>query len=217
MDDPDFSQLYAMWRNEGLTPLSLIQGYAALLLDEGLGPLSDEQRRALEIIQGACGQAINCWYHPTSYLELVSNKKIDFKAISLPEIIEEVLKTLRIYAGIDKVEVILPNNLPLVRSNWDLATAIQNFIMWNYATGERTSTPAIEAKLQDDKVVRIEIQPGYRLTQMRDSDLDYPGTRLYVANAIIQRQGGQVEISSVNQNIHIQFNLYTWEDDISHQ
>lgn len=214
MDEPEFSELFAMWRNEGLTPLSLVQAQAALLLEGAQGPLNDEQRRALEIIDRSCGEAIECWQHPSSYLAL--NRRTDFEATSLPEIIEEVLKILKAYTWIDDVEVVLPNSLPMVKSNWTLATAIKNFIMWDYASSERASTPVITAKLQDNKSVGVEIQPGYKSTQMLDSNLDYPGTRLYVANSIIQQHGGQVAVSIVNQNVQVQFNLLPWENDISH-
>ena len=48
---PDVLEAYAMWRNEGLTPLTSIAGYSDLLLRGTFGSLTDEQTNALTVIQ----------------------------------------------------------------------------------------------------------------------------------------------------------------------
>jgi hypothetical protein len=55
-------ELLYMWRNEGLTPLVLVKGFAECLLEGEIGTLNSRQQEAMQVIDRRCLEAIQRWH-----------------------------------------------------------------------------------------------------------------------------------------------------------
>jgi hypothetical protein len=60
----DFIILYESLRNEGLTQVSKMRGFAGLLLEEGL---TDKQSKMMKLVIQQCKIIQECWWYPAEY------------------------------------------------------------------------------------------------------------------------------------------------------
>jgi signal transduction histidine kinase len=119
-----FIRLYNMWRHDGIAPLEMIKGYAELLLGDESGDLNDQQRETLELIYKYCKLAINRWHHPSNYLTLYSDEKIEFETLSLLEEVDKTVNYLREYFSVDEMEITLSEDLPPIKGSKWISLAI---------------------------------------------------------------------------------------------
>ena len=84
MTDP--IELIYFWRNEGITPLTVVKGYAELFLDGTLGTLTSEQHDAMKAIDHCCREAIVKWQDFGDYFHL---GQPDEQVLSPTEVDEE--------------------------------------------------------------------------------------------------------------------------------
>lgn len=95
------------------TPLSFIQGYSELLIAGDLGPLSEAQRAALEIIHDRA-LVLSRVIRNLTALMVPPHESIAFAPVSMQEVVMEALghyRPLTQEAGI-QIEVELPDDLP---------------------------------------------------------------------------------------------------------
>ena len=81
-------ELYSQRKDEGLTALALICGYAELMLKEMFGELTPDQRREVEIIKQEAPKAMAWWSAvdlPITYEPLGKMNMIDLYALTRNE------------------------------------------------------------------------------------------------------------------------------------
>jgi hypothetical protein len=210
-EDRQLYQLFTYWRNEDLSKLALIQGYAVLLLEDECGPLTSDQRQAIEVINQTCQKAVQAWYdrsyriNPLLYLEIV------VETIALSEIIKEALDYLREQVPVDKIVVALPDNLPPINTSRELTRAVVILVDYIYHLHQpyfENFSATITATLHENKAIdlRIRSAQGLELTNLNstlfESDFD-----LYVANFIIQKLKGEVAVFPFDKGIEFQLTV----------
>jgi hypothetical protein len=204
---PDFLDVYAIWRNEGLTPLSTIKGYVDLLLIGGLGPLqlTEQQRQALDIIRQSCSQAIQCWYSLSDYLDIHYNSR-SAELLALAPLLEEVTERVRTVIG--SLAIALPDQLPLIRGHrYHLIVAFCNLL---YPIDRRldigTVPPSIHIDVPTSERIAVRVLSGLKVS-VDDARFWHPGTCVGMAATIIQQHGSQLQAESHGERIEYHFTL----------
>jgi hypothetical protein len=214
----DFFELYAMWGVDGITHLSMISGYAKLLLENESGNLTDQQKHYLETILKHSLRAHTDWHHTNNYLALRALSKLPLRKTDVYKDIQSAIKYIREYAQIENVQVNLPNNLPPVKAHERLESAIA-YLLDPQPPGNdflgylEEYTPTIEAWLKNNKFVNFKSTSGLHINPSlikQPSDLLRMGTRLGTAKLMIQDCGGDFEIIKMEPNIELQFTLPIW-------
>lgn len=206
-----FTKLYYMWRHEGIFPLNGIKGHSKLLLDGELGDLGDRQRRAIEIINKSSGIAIHKWDYPTNYL-LLYEKEIEFEPVSLFLEIEEALDYLGEVFLLDKVNISYTGDIPRVKASGWISTALIDLIIGGQILYSASFIPKIRVTFDEGSVVEIEVEVGS--SKSRETEIietvSEPGTYLNIANMIIEKHNGKLEMSVSDRSITFQFALPVW-------
>lgn len=184
VDDDQLLEWIACWRSEGLTPLVTIKGYAELLLKGLAGELTGEQRRFVEIILRNCDRAADWFRLPAAYLTYrLERHHVHWEEICLPNFVAQVLSGIQI----DNIEVDLPNDLPPIRGDQCLQTAILYLIEPDlFLTRNDACQTRIKADLAEGSSVLIQICTGVQLDFVKDGEQPsfFPGTRLSIADQI---------------------------------
>jgi len=218
LNPEEFFSLYAMWGVDGISHLSMINGYAELLLKDKAENLTEEQKHYLEIIIKRSLRAQADWHHTHNYLRFRTISTMPFRKIDVHQAVQSAIEYVRRYAQIEDVKVKLPDNIPPVKGNDWLEGAI-GYILDPQPPGGgfigyvEDYTPTIEVLLMDDKYINFRSTSGLRVNPSRiqqPSDLLYPGTRLSAAKLIIQYYGGDVEIARLEPELEIRFSLPVW-------
>jgi signal transduction histidine kinase len=207
------SQFLAALSHEINTPLCLMSEWIYLLSDETLGPLSGDQRKALDVIIQAYGRL----HHLLQQLiDLMHGHEIVLQRHRLPlqELVQEALELVRPKAEAKKVtvQVALPNE-PLVidadrqRVRAALEYVLDNAIRFNQSQGRvdiglgaegdtvfvevRDTGMGIPADEQE-KVFQAFYQVDRRLNRAHDG----AGIGLTLTRRYVELHGGSVALSS---------------------
>ena len=213
----EFLYAFASWAHKARLPLSIIKGYADVLVNDKLGRLTDEQRQAMAVIERCCRSAQANWDEPLTYLHLRYGPKGEkWEAVALSDAVTEALNNLQKSARVDAVRIVLPNDLPPVKSCGRLATAIANLIAPDDYVQDLK--PSLQASLIEGPAVLVQVHTKLkrklRQKQLTPEALD-PGTPLAVAALIIQRHGSQLQVRSSEGGTEFRFVLPVWDADAS--
>jgi hypothetical protein len=188
---PDVLEAYAMWRNEGLTPLTSIAGYSDLLLRGAFGSLTDEQTNALTVIRQQVSKSIQSWDNYGDYLRVYhSETKHDIVAVT--ELFEEVKQRIQYQTG--PIELSLPDT-PLTL-NGDSQKLRIAFCKLVYPDEEahriHTIQPIIRAHVEDTHTLVVHIRSGLEASS-QDEWLWHPMAGLGMAAFVIKQHQGDIQ------------------------
>ena len=208
IDDNQFLEWLACWRNEGLTPLVIINGYTELLLKGEGGDLTDTQRRFVEIIARNCTIAADWFNLPVDYLAFRSGQHhVRWEEICLPDLITRALSDVQI----DHIEVDLPDDLPPIRGNQWLQTAVLYMIEPDpFLIRTDAYQASIKADLVGDSFIQVRIGVQLDLGEGERPSL-FTSTRLSIAGQIIQLLDSQLQIQALDKGTEFQFTLPVWQ------
>ncbi|MCL4266417.1 MAG: hypothetical protein KJ069_24650 [Anaerolineae bacterium] len=205
--------LMALWRNEGLTPLSHIVGFSHLLLDGELGELNEEQRRTIEIVFKAGIQATACWNIANTYLRLQYGTDIHkYSSVRLRDVVDEATSHLNKLKTFSYISTDVPLDLPLIEERWPLQ-AVFVYILDSDFLRHYNKSATITARPQDGAKIQVQIElegiikPDADLNPQR---LLHPGGSISVAQLIIVRHGGELQIQNIQENLVFKFTLPIW-------
>ncbi len=115
------------------TPLTLILGYTALLADDGLGPLTNEQQEALEVLTSQ-SQQLHHMIDRLLLLQSLDQKKVRARACHLPTLLQGFLLSWHAHAqqqGIHLVWDATGEDIPEVPVDPDLLEQVINNLLNN--------------------------------------------------------------------------------------
>ncbi len=206
----EFIGLYNLWRHDGKTPLTSIQGFSDLLLKGVVGDLNEQQRHFLEIILRNCAVAVSSWDDPAAYLELrYQMPEMEWQAIDLRVTVEEALRSVAPQA----VAVTMPAVLPPVRSNEWLQRALQYLLRLDRPEGAAGELPLRLSVVCQEERVRVEVYyPGLMMVKEGcwGADRFRPGSRLSLVNLILERLECLLVLETQPEGMGFTFNLPLW-------
>jgi len=200
------------------TPLTGIKGYTDVLMDEILGPLNSEQRKALENVQTCYDMALSI-IEDMLYLTTLEQGKMEpeFKPVDLGALVERVAtihrgamkdKRIRLKLGIRSSAVCLGDEKQLLRV---LANLLNNAVRFTYSGGiiEISFRKAKKVGNLPEAVVvsvtdtGIGIPPDMHdriFEKFRQADRDFTrqgnGLGLAICKEIVNRHGGEIWVES---------------------
>ncbi len=230
IEPSDLYDLFLIWRHEGIMPLSVIKGYAEMLLEGSVGDLTQEQRSSLEVLRRKSIEGIQYWHTLELYLRLrYGPQKIVWQSAFLQHIIERSLSDLRQIGFLkhrEQVQVDLPASLPLVKVNGAIEQAIVHLIVPSFKRRDgKDYRPSITAQQISPEFVQVEILSGLQFEpEIKSGEIDksllaYPGSDLSVAYLIFQQYGTPLEFEQIrleneqpSQAVKFRFTLFVWDD-----
>jgi signal transduction histidine kinase len=198
------------------TPLTAVKGYVDLLLVGAAGALDEEQMGFLDTISRHTDNLVAMINELLDFSEMEAGGRLGLRPrpVLLSTLVEEIADELR--PQVDEkgltLTVELPDELPLVdadtrRLRWAVINLVRN--AWQYTPAGGVVTLRL---LQRDGQVKLDvvdtgigISPEdqknlftrfYRVTNVTKDDVRGLGLGLYVAKAIVEAHGGQIEVVS---------------------
>lgn len=174
------------------TPMTHIVGYVDLLADDTFGPLSAQQREALEILRKA-SQRLNSLIEDLIEFSVSSRSGISLNlaSVSIPDCVRGILPRLKEKAGKGNVqlEISFPPDLPAVQADgqklsWVIAQLMDNGIKFT-PPGGRVD---VRAESSSDRVGIIVADTGIGIPESRMDELFTPFHQLDGSST--RRHGG---------------------------
>ena len=199
------------------TPLTHIIGYIELMVTESLGPISDEQKHALQVSQRASGRLENM-IDDLIMFSLASRGELSLKqeAVDISRLVNLAVKTATQKAEDRNVTVhaVVDNNVPLVQADpqkiaWALNQLLDNGIKFTPSGGR----VVVSVKLEAANLVMLSVTdtgigiPYNRLEEIFEPfhQLDGSSTRQYggtglglsLVRQIVESHGSLLDVQSI--------------------
>jgi signal transduction histidine kinase len=174
------------------TPMTHIVGYIDLLADDTFGPVSPQQREALETLHRAA-ERLNGLINDLIQFSDTSRGGItlEVQSVSLRDVIQEMLSRMMSKAqrGNVRIEILLPSDLPPVHADgrkitWVISQLVDNGIKFTPSGGKVT----LRAGGASDRVWVTVEDTGVGIPASRMKELFEPFHQL--DGSITRRQGG---------------------------
>jgi light-regulated signal transduction histidine kinase (bacteriophytochrome) len=209
IEHPEFCEAYAVWRNNGLTPLTAINGYAELLRRGAFGSLTDPQQQAIATILLNTQQAMHHWYLGTDSLHARYTPFVP-TPLSVAALVADVQQ--RLQQDFPHLMVEFPDEIEPIHGEYvQLVAALCHLIYPVDQLHECTNrAPHIHVRALPDQTLHIEVISSLSpRTEIADVEhwLQYPGTFLQTAALIIQRHSGQIVVTQATEGIAFSFAL----------
>ncbi len=220
-ESADFRELFRRWAFDGIDSLSIVVGYAKLLLEneDKLGSLSERQRDMLTAIYHASASAMDKWRDPLEYFNFYDRRIIHQKwtPYKFSELFEATLLLLQDYE-IGKIKTDLPELLPLIRGNKWLAYALACLIFPKTSSRLSDRNTLIKAYITENSEIQVHIFTDVDLDPYEKAQLEnlfYPGSRLFTARKVIEDlYQSQFKTQISGKKIEFEFTLPTWNLDL---
>ena len=199
------------------TPLTHVKGYLELLATEALGPVSEEQRRALQVAQRATGK-LESIIEDLIMFSLASRGEMSMKLqkVDISRVVSLAVNSSLLKAeerGV-KVSAVIPEGVPCVQADaekigWALNQLLDNGIKFTPSGG----SVAVALKEEGRNLVSVSITdsgigiPSNRLQEIFEPfhQLDGSSTRRYggtglglsLVRQIIEAHGSLLDVQSV--------------------
>jgi signal transduction histidine kinase len=211
------SNFVANISHELRTPLTHIKGYVELLITESLGPLTEEQRHALQISQQSTTR-LETLIEDLIMVSLASRGELSIKQenVDIRRLANLVIKSRAQQAeerGVD-LHAIIDENVPLVQADsqkiaWVLNQLVDNGVKFTPSNGR----VAVNVKREGENLILVSVTdtgigiPSSRLDDIFEAfhQLDSSTTRRYggtglglsLVRQIIEAHGSMLEVQSV--------------------
>jgi signal transduction histidine kinase len=211
------SNFVANISHELRTPLTHIKGYVELMVTESLGPLTDEQRHALQVSQQSTGK-LESLIEDLIMISLASRGEMSIKqeAVDICRLANLAIKSHAQHAQERGVNLgtIMDENVPLVQADpqkiaWVLYQLVDNGVKFTPSEGR----VLVSVKREGENLVIISVAdtgigiPANRLEDIFEAfhQLDSSATRRYggtglglsLVRQIVEAHGSMLEVKSV--------------------
>jgi len=219
----DLIETIAIWKNEGLTPIITIQGYSELLLGVPSNiELTEEQKRQfLETTFHNSRRAASRWWNFSNWVyKTYRPQTVYWQPFSIALIVKQVLQTLPSYEPNAEVKIDFPENLPDVRADDDLITAIVNLL--TYRTNAYLKLKStVSISLNDNHQINFQIVREFEYTQsdlpIDRLSLGWSSSPLELASLILNEHESELLIHPLEKGVMFEFNLAIWHDSAKGQ
>ena len=216
----DFRELFRRWAFDGIDSLSIVVGYAKLLLEneDKLGTLTERQRSMITAIYHASAGAMDKWRDPLDYFNFYDRRIIHQKwtPYQFSDLLNSALLLLQDYE-IGKVKTDLPELLPQIRGNKWLVYAMAYLIFPKTNSRLSDRNTLIKAHITENNEIQVQIFTDVELDPYEKSqseNLFYPGSRLLTARKVIEDlYQSQFQARITGKKIEFEFTLPTWQLD----
>lgn len=195
------------------TPLSSINGFIEMLLDEVYGPINEEQKEALDIVQRSAIRLISIIKNLLDVTRIEAGRiELALRPINLPELIESIVAEFRpqIEARQQNLLLSLQPNLPFAlcdhtRTIQIVGNLLSNAIKYtpNKGTIKIISQPAdtegfLQLSVSDSGVGISQDDQKMLFTRFFRSESAHvtgesgTGLGLYITRALVELHGGQI-------------------------
>ena len=220
-DSPDDEEALRQILDDGLanlahelrTPLSLIQGYAELLLDNDVGPVAPKQRELLQLIYDRAKRIAEL-VHTLTALQMIPRGSLSLARMSPHDWLEEAVRDFQLLAGQVGIELRahIPEHLPSILGDQEylniaLSQILDNAIKFSPEGG----TIEIEA-WADNHILYVEVKDQgvgiapknldrifdqfYQTDSSPTRQFGGAGMGLALVKAVVEAHGGQVRAES---------------------
>lgn len=198
------------------TPLAHIVGYVDLLDDESLGPLTGEQRKAVEVLKRS-NQRLNGLIDNLLFISFDQEDKLflNLKSTLLSDFIGDIAQRTREKVEAQKLQFVskIPEKLPPVsidagKMDWAISQLTDNAIKFNRPNGKvaiklEKGAEFVKLIVQDsgigipqDKLKEI-FEPFYQIDSSSTRKYGGAGLGLSLAKRIVESHGSQISSESV--------------------
>lgn len=206
----------SMVSHELRTPLTAIKGYVDILLDDGAGPLSAEQREFLTIVQDSTDREVALVNDLLDISRLeAGHVDLHLQRLDLPPLLRQVAATLRpqYQAKKQQVRLAFPSNVPSLAGDATRLTQVFTNLLGNAqkytpAGGQITITVVV-----NEESLRVDVQDTgvgisseeqekiftkfFRAQNCRTEEVGGSGLGLAITRVLVEQHGGRVTVSSV--------------------
>lgn len=212
--DQQKTEFVSIASHELLTPITAIEGYLSMVLDEGLGQVDDKARGYLEKVYSSAQRLSTLIKDLLNISRLESGRlKVEVQPTDLAKMLEE---------GVDQYQVLaeekglgltlkLPKTLPLANIDQLRTSEVINNLVGNAIKYTLHGSVTVSAKVSGkDLVVTVKdtglgmskqemgrlFEKFYRVDNPNRAQIQGTGLGLYITKQIVERMGGTITVDS---------------------
>jgi uncharacterized protein (DUF433 family) len=213
----DLIETIGIWRNEGLTPLTGVEAYSGLLVEDK--ELTQEQTQLfLQTVFRNSRRAIATWWNFTAWVHETYKPQPDFRQhMPVASLIQDILSQLPRYEPTAHAEFELSEHLRALHVDYPAVNAIIDLL-----TDETPAYLSFDSVVRisriGDKWINVQVIRQYEYTNTdssRFSDFDsfiWRTSPLHLASLIIQKYGSELVYHVSDSGITFEFNLPVWDE-----
>jgi len=212
----EIEQVIGIHRNDALSKLALIEGYANLLIDSRDSTTDEEKQSYADVILKSTYHGMTPWWYLSSWVDLlVGRYHYSWGVSEIAEILSNTTRRLKQY----EPEVTVNISLPDVLSTTKCSNIESAFI---YLLSERIginikAEAQLVVTLKNHEQLQINIQRpfGYKHENVHVNNLLYEGSPTALAAYIIRKHGSQLRTHISDTHITFEFDLPIWKENES--
>lgn len=223
--------------HELLTPVSAIEGYLSMILDENIGKIDDQARGYLEKVYSSAKRLSNLIKDLLSASRIEADRmKFEPQSLDMDRMVTEAIDQLKFVAQGKKIELIYKaptSSLPTIWADPDRVTQILMNLIGNAIkyTMDGSVTVAIKQPAKDRLDIEIQdtgigmtkkeqahlFEKFYRVDSPETTGIIGTGLGLYITKSIIEKMGGTISIKSAKgEGTTFTFTLPLFKVEMSH-
>ncbi len=201
----------AFWRSEGLTPLTSVKGFSQILLGKhgyDASQLSEDvKHNFIENILTNAQRAAANWWNLGNWIRMnYEARPLHWETQTATEIVDLVAHHLPDYEPTAAIKFRLSENLPKIKSNGYLYTAIINLIAERISRLKNQATVEISQSAKDSVTFSI-FRPFEDVLDTEDLERLFSIGSLQLAAIIIQQHGGEIQTSILTEGVVFRFQI----------
>ena len=200
---------FGLWQHEGRHPLTTIHGYAQLLEREHLGPLTEQQRQAIDHILTHTQRALEVWHRMSAYWHARYTTRTP-ESVVVSALLDEIKRWLQPYPVALALRV--PDQLPTVSGHQQQLVTALSYLLYplDYPQGCTNSTLQLTMQVQEHRRLETQLTSALQLPIQEQDTADwlwYPGSCFNTAAIILQQHGSSITTSRTAEGMIFAFKL----------
>jgi uncharacterized protein (DUF433 family) len=210
----DLIETVAMWRNTGLGPVSTLAGFSKIFADNS--DITEEQKKQFNaIMYRSSRQAVAAWWNFSSWVyETYRDEKDYYHQTSIDSLVKEVLQELPEYDPTAQVIWNVAEDLPDIRTDYNLPSAIVNILTDRTSIWLNTES-TFEISSENNRFVSFRVLRQFEYEEHGDLShehiLGWRSSPLSLAALIINKHGSELQITTSDDGIIFRFSLPIWD------
>lgn len=206
---PELRHAFGLWQHEGREPLHTLHAYAELLKCDQFGPVTQEQRQAIDAILTSTQRALEVWHRMSAYWQARYTAQMPGYLV-VSALLDAIKRWLEPYPVV--LVLHLPDPLPAVSGQLQPLTTALCYLLYPLDRLQNctNSTLHLVMQVQEDRWLETHLTSAFQLADEEQGAAEwlwYPGSCFNIAAIILEWHGSSITTSHTEEGMLFTFKL----------